>query len=135
MQYVFMIVLALHVMSGVFWAGSTFVLARTGDGRLAMSLFGPQMGAAVTAVLSGAALWYLFHGTGYFGSQEQVLATGAVAAIVAAGIQGVLVGRPRRAATRDAGTADPLRQAVRGERLAAGLLAITVITMAIARVV
>lgn len=132
MQYVFMLALALHVMSGVFWAGSTFVLARTGDGRLAMSLFGPQMGAATLAVLSGAVLWYLFHGTGYFGPQEQVLAVGAVAAIVAAAVQGALVGRSRRAAVQDA-TDSPLQQAVRGERVAAGLL--TVIAMAIARVV
>lgn len=134
MQYVFMLALALHVMSGVFWAGSTFVLARTGDGRLAMSLFGPQMGAATLAVLSGAFLWYLFHGTGYFGPQEQVLAVGAVAAIVAAAVQGALVGRSRRAAVQDA-TDSPLQQAVRGERVAAGLLTVTVIAMAIARVV
>lgn len=131
MQYVFMVALALHLMSGVFWAGSTFVLARTGDGGLAMSLFAPQMGAATMAVLSGALLWHLFHGTGYFGTQEQVLAVGAVAAIAAAGVQGALVGRARRA-RNDA--ADILAQAVRGERLAAGLLAVTVITMAIARV-
>lgn len=134
MQYVFMLALALHVMSGVFWAGSTFVLARTGDGRLAMSLFGPQMGAATLAVLSGAVLWYLFHGTGYFGPQEQVLAVGAVAAIVAAAVQGALVGRSRRAAAQDPADS-PLQQAVRGERVAAGLLTITVIAMAIARVV
>ncbi|PLP60226.1 hypothetical protein CYK37_07955 [Mesorhizobium loti] len=133
MQYVFMITLALHVMSGVFWAGSTFVLARTGDGRMAISLFGPQMGAATTAVLSGAVLWYLFHGTGYFGTQEQILAVGAVAAIAAAGVQGALVGRSRRVTPQDDATG-PLGQAVRGERLAAGLLAITVIAMAIARV-
>lgn len=129
-----MLALALHVMSGVFWAGSTFVLARTGDGRLAMSLFGPQMGAATVAVLSGAVLWYLFHGTGYFGTQEKVLAVGAVAAIIAAGVQGTLVGRSRRNTAQD-GAANPLKQAVRGERLAAGLLAITVVAMAIARVV
>ncbi|WP_054313891.1 hypothetical protein [Mesorhizobium sp. 1M-11] len=134
MQIVFMLALALHVMSGVFWAGSTFVLARTGDGRLAMSLFGPQMGAATVAVLSGAVLWYLFHGTGYFGTQEQALAVGAIAAIVAAGVQGISVGRSRRATAQEA-VASTLRQAVRGERLAAGLLAITVVAMAIARVV
>ncbi|MFE0016936.1 hypothetical protein ACFWXH_18950 [Mesorhizobium sp. NPDC059054] len=134
MQIVFMLALALHVMSGVFWAGSTFVLARTGDGRLAMSLFGPQMGAATVAVLSGAVLWYLFHGTGYFGTQEQVLAVGAIAAIAAAGVQGISVGRSRRAMAQEA-VAGTLQQAVRGERLAAGLLAITVIAMAIARVV
>ncbi|HEV2506424.1 MAG TPA: hypothetical protein VGV39_25345 [Mesorhizobium sp.] len=133
MQYVFMIALALHVMSGVFWAGSTFVLARTGDGRLATTLFAPQMGAATVAVLSGAVLWYLFHGGGYFGTQEQVLAIGAAAAIAAAGVQGALVGRARRIGAQG-NAANILGGAVRGERLAAALLAITVITMAIARV-
>lgn len=133
MQIVFMLALALHVLSGVFWAGSTFVLARTGDGRQAISLFGPQMGAATVAVLSGAVLWHLFHGTGYFGPQEQVLAVGAIAAIVAAGIQGALVGRARRSQSHTAETG--AEQAIRGERIAAGFLAITVITMAIARVV
>lgn len=133
MQIVFMLALALHVLSGVFWAGSTFVLARTGDGRLAMSLFAPQMGAATVAVLSGAVLWHLFHGTGSFGTQEQVLAIGAIAAIIAAGVQGVLVGRSRR---NESQAGKPgAEQAVRGERIAAGLLAITVIAMAIARVV
>ncbi len=131
MQYIFMIALALHVMSGVFWAGSTFVLARMGDGRLAATLFAPQMGAATMAVLSGAVLWYLFHG-GYFGTQEQVLAVGATAALVAAGVQGVLVGRARRIGA-SGNAANTLAEAVRGERLAAALLAITVITMAIAR--
>lgn len=133
MQMVFMLALALHVLSGVFWAGSTFVLARTGDGRQAISLFGPQMGAATVAVLSGAVLWHLFHGTGYFGPQEQVLAVGAIAAIIAAGIQGALVGRARRSQSPTGETG--VEQAIRGERIAAGFLAITVITMAIARVV
>ncbi|WP_379065720.1 hypothetical protein ACHMW4_13465 [Mesorhizobium sp. UC22_110] len=133
MQYIFMIALALHVMSGVFWAGSTFVLARTGDGRLATTLFAPQMGAATMAVLSGAVLWYLFHGSGYFGTQEQVLAVGAAAAIVAAGVQGALVGRARRIGA-EGNAASIFDQAIRGERLAAVLLAVTVITMAIARV-
>ncbi|MBN9232492.1 MULTISPECIES: hypothetical protein [Phyllobacteriaceae] len=135
MQIVFMLALALHVMSGVFWAGSTFVLSRIGDGRTAIALFGPQMGAATAAVLSGAVLWHLFHGS-YFGAQEKVLAVGAVAALIAAGVQGALVGRARRnlAAGREAEAAIA-GQAIRGERLAAGLLAITVIAMAIARVV
>ncbi len=135
MQIVFMLALALHVMSGVFWAGSTFVLSRIGDGRTAIALFGPQRGAATAAGLAGAVLWHLFHGR-YFGAQEKVLAVGAVAALIAAGVQGALVGRARRnlAAGREAEAAIA-GQAIRGERLAAGLLAITVIAMAIARVV
>lgn len=55
MQTVLVVTLVLHVLSGVFWAGSTFTLARTG-GTGAEKLFRPQMGAAVVAVLTGAVL-------------------------------------------------------------------------------
>ena len=60
MQTTLIVALALHVLSGVFWAGSTFVLARTG-GDQADRLFRPQMGAAVVAIASGAVLWFLLH--------------------------------------------------------------------------
>lgn len=132
MQVLFMLALAVHVLSGVFWAGSTFVLARTGDGRSAMSLFGPQMGAATIAVLSGALLWHIFH-EGYFGSQERVLAIGAIAAIIAAGVQGALIGGARRQSVSADAVSTPVKRAVRGERIAAVLLAITVIAMAISK--
>jgi hypothetical protein len=49
-----MAAIALHVLSGVFWAGSTFVLARSG-GIGAERLAYPQ----VVAVLGGIVLWGL----------------------------------------------------------------------------
>src|SRR5260221_14611434 len=88
MQIALIIVLSLHVLSSVFWAGSSFTLARTGGvgGEL---LFRPQMGAAVIAVLTGGYLGDLGH-EATFGTAEQILAVGAVAALVAAGVQGAI---------------------------------------------
>jgi hypothetical protein len=106
----------LHVLSGVFWAGTTFALARLGGNH--DQLFKPQMGAAVVAVATGAWLWFLLHG-GSPGTQEHILGLGAIFAIAAAGVQGML--RRRRPAT--------------GQRIAAALLAVTVICMAAARYV
>src|SRR5215471_1238365 len=59
MQTILVFTLVLHVLSGVFWAGSTFTLVRRGVG--AESLVRPQLGAAGIAVVTGAALWQLVH--------------------------------------------------------------------------
>lgn len=133
MQYVYIVVLGLHVMAGVFWAGTTITLARDPDIR-AERFIQPQMGAAGMVFLTGALLWYFFHGA-YFGSMERVLALGIVTAFAAAGVLSALV-RPasRQLAGADAATEAQLRtRMARGERIAAGLLAITVLCMAVAR--
>ena len=132
MQILLMIVIALHVLSGVFWAGSTFVLARSagiGAERLAY----PQVGAATVAVLAGIVLWGLTHRFG-FGTTEQVLALGAGCAIAAAGVQGLALAvvRKLRAASEDETSRLRIRIAI-AQRIAAALLAITVICMAVAR--
>src|SRR3979409_726209 len=88
MQIALIIALSLHILSTVFWAGTTFTLARTG-GVGGEQLFRPQMGAAVVAVLTGGYLGHLVH-AGAFGTAEQILAVGALAALVAAGVQGGL---------------------------------------------
>jgi hypothetical protein len=116
MQILLIVLIGLHILAGVFWAGSTFAIARSGAG--AEALFRPQMGAATLAVLAGIGLWGLLH-RGGMGPMEHTLAIGALCAIAAAGVQG---------ATR---TKNP----VKGQRIAAGLLGITVICMAIARYV
>lgn len=105
--------LALHVLTAVFWAGSTFTFARLGTGSGA--LFGPQMGAATVAFLTGLALWGALH-RGAFGTPEQILALGVVCAVIAAGVQGMMRRRPHG-----------------GQRIAAGLLAITIVCMTVAR--
>src|SRR5438876_11565239 len=134
MQIALVIAVSLHVLSGVFWAGSSFTLARTGGvgGEL---LFGPQMGAAVIAVLTGGYLWHLAH-DGAFGPSEQVLAAGALCALIAAGVQGAVGGRAIRAwrAGKVDETSARSRIAV-GQRIAAAILAVTGIWMGSGRYV
>src|SRR5262249_43402931 len=117
MGVVLMILIGLHILAGVFWAGSTFTIVRSG-GAGASALFGPQMGAATVTILAGVGLWGMLH-RGPEGPMEHTLALGALCAVAAAGVQG---------ATR---RKNPLK----GQRIAAGLLVITVLCMAIARYV
>ena len=134
MQIALIIALSLHILSSVFWAGTSFTLARTG-GAGGERLFRPQMGAAVIAVLTGGYLGHLAH-AGAFGTAEQVLAVGALAALVAAGVQGAIVGRAIRSlhtGKTDEGGAQS-RIAV-AQRIAAGLLAVTAVCMGAARYV
>jgi len=133
MQYVYIVTLGLHVMASVFWAGTTYTLARDPEIRVER-FFGPQMGAAAVAMLSGALLWYFFHGA-YFGSMEQVLALGIVAALSAAGVLGIMVAPARRklAGVNGEDEAALRDRMAKGERIAARLLVLTVICMAIAR--
>jgi hypothetical protein len=118
MSTVIIVTAVLHVLSGVFWAGTTFVLARTAGAQTG-PLFRPQMGAAAIAVGTGGLLWYLLHRESG-GTQEHVLGLGAIFALVAAGVQGITA-RGRRAEA--------------GQRVAAGLLAVTLACMAASRYV
>ena len=132
MEITLVVTLVLHFLSGVFWAGSTFALART-EAATADQLFRPQMGAAVVTVITGGVLWYLLHPSG-FGTMEQVLALGTLGAILAAGAQGALCGPALRQLARAGGKDMRLQtQVALGHRIAAGLLALTVICMAAAR--
>ncbi len=117
MPYGLMILMALHVLTAIFWAGSTFTLARAG-GVGADPLFRPQMGAAVVVFLSGAGLWSMLHSGGVDNTSDVVLMIGIVAAVIAAGLQGAMRRRPAVS-----------------QRAAALLLALTAICMAIARFV
>src|SRR5438552_1949274 len=94
MQTALILALSFHILSSVFWAGTSFALARTG-GVGGEMLFRPQMAAAVIAVLSGGYLGHLVH-AGFFGTTEQILAIGAISALVAAGVQGAIGGRAVR---------------------------------------
>jgi hypothetical protein len=131
MQLTLMIVAALHVLPAVFWAGTTFVLARAA-GAGAERLAFPQMGAAAVTVIAGAALWSLLH-RDVFGTMEQMLALGAVCAI--AGLQGLSLPAVRRLRTvaSDADTGAPRRRIAITQRAAAGLLAVTIICMSVSR--
>src|SRR5262245_55050477 len=124
----------LHILSGVFWAGSTFALARSPSAR-ADELFRPQMGAAIVTVVTGGVLWHLMHPSG-FRIQEQILALGTASALLAAGAQGALCGRALQQLAGTSGSDTRLQGRVHlGQRIAAGLLALTVICMAAARYV
>jgi heme A synthase len=132
MQIPLIITLSLHVLSSVFWAGSSFTLARTG-GLGGEKLFRPQMGAAVIAILTGAYLGHAVH-AGAFGTAEKILAAGALTALVAAGVQGAIGGRAVR--SLDNGTADEAGARSRiavAQRIAAALLAVTAVCMGAAR--
>src|SRR5262249_16010402 len=134
MQFTLLVTLVLHILAGVFWAGSTFALARTGA-TSADQLFRPQMGAAVVAIIAGSVLWHLLHPSA-FGTTEQVLALGALGAVLALGAQGALCGPAlHRLAIASGNDVRSLTQMVVGQRIAAGLLALTVICMAAARYV
>lgn len=115
MRILIIVLLAVHVLAGVFWAGSTFVLARAGVAA-APGLFRSQMGSATLALLAGLGLWGILH-RGPMGPMEDTLAVGVVCALAAAGVQGML----RKSS--------PLLS----QRLAALLLAITVVCMVTAR--
>ena len=132
MQIALIIALSLHVLSSVFWAGSSFTLARTG-GLGGEKLFRPQMGAAVVAILTGGYLGHAVH-EGAFGTAEKILAAGALAALVAAFVQGLVGGRAMlslRGGTADiAGARSRLATA---QRIAALLLAVTAVCMGAAR--
>jgi len=132
MQATLIVTIALHVLAGVFWAGSTFVLARTGTSQ-AQQLFKPQMGAATVAVVTGGALWFLLH-RGPAGIQEHILGVGAASALLAAGIQGLGAWTMRQpVAAGPSGAFAPDNRLAASQRIAAVLLAITAACMAAAR--
>ena len=133
MQITLLVTLVLHILSGVFWAGSTFALARTGAAT-ADQLFRPQMGAAAVAIITGGVLWHLLHPSGFSSTMEQVLALGALGAVLAAGAQGALCGRALRRLARNGEKDTQSRvQVALGHQVAAAFLALTVICMAAAR--
>src|ERR1700730_9241943 len=131
MRATLIVTLVLHILSGVFWAGTTFALARTGANQTDQ-FFRPQMGAAVIVVATGGLLWYLVH-PGSFGTTEQILAVGVFCAFVAAGVMsgGSAL---RKLSIADESEASRLRHRVAiGQRVAAAFLMITVTCMAVAR--
>jgi len=134
MQMDLTIAISLHILAATFWAGSTFALARMA-GNGSEQLFRPQMGAAVVAIGSGAYLWHSLH-EGSFGTSEQLLATGAVAALLAFGIQAVVVGSALRTLRVAGGSDAVVRSRVAfAYRSTAVLLAIAAVAMAAARYV
>jgi hypothetical protein len=91
------------------------------------------MGAAVIAVLSGGYLGHLVH-AGSFDTPEQLLAVGALGALVAAGVQGAIGGGAIRSLRNGkADEADARSRIATAQRIAAALLAVTAVCMGAAR--
>jgi hypothetical protein len=133
MQMTLIVALVLHVLSGVFWAGTTFALARTG-GNQADLFFRPQMGAAAIAVVTGGVLWFYLHHSP-LGTPGHLLVIGALCAFLALGVQGMMgASALRKLSALGETEGSRLRHRVAsGQRIAAALLAITVTCMAAAR--
>ena len=132
MQTALIIALSLHVLSSVFWAGSSFTLARTG-GLGAEKLLVPQIGAATVAIVTGATLWHMVH-EGSFALSEMILAAGAIAALFAVAVQIIVGGGAIRQLRDSAADVSSARSRLAiAQRVAAGLLAITALCMGAAR--
>jgi hypothetical protein len=126
MQYALGIVSAFHVLTTVFWAGSTFTLARTaGAGE---KLFGAQMVAAVLAILTGGYLFKTLH-EGATGPVEHVLGIGVIGALTAFAVQVLIVGLSLRKLRVDSSDAAARSRIVIANRIAGILLAIAALSM------
>jgi len=89
----------------------------------------------VIAVLTGGYLWTQFHGGG-FGTMEKILAVGIFCAFAAAGAQGAIVGSAARKFSTSEIDENVARSRITvAQRIAAGLLAVTIVCMAVARYV
>lgn len=123
-MYLIVALTALHAMPGVFWAGTTFAMARAGGAGFE-KLAGSQVGAALVTLAAGAGLWSQTHGAS-LGSTEIWLLVGIAAAIAAAALQfwNLRTLRTHR---------DRPQRTLAVQRAAAGLLALTVLVMVTSR--
>src|ERR1700751_3817876 len=124
MQIALIVASVLHILPAVAWAGFTFTLARTAAAGIE-NLFAPQMGSGAVAIVAGGWLWSLTH-EGAFGEAERILALGALAAVAAFATQAVSAGPIMRRLGNDPKLR---RRAGVGQRIAAGLLGVTIICM------
>jgi hypothetical protein len=122
------VLIALHVLASMVWLVSSLALS-WGRGLTSSIMFRVQMLAATVAVFAGGGLWSMRH-RGGFGPSEMILAAGALCAILAAGVQGGLVGGSvRRLASGALGEAEARARMQRGQRIAAGLLTVALLAM------
>lgn len=130
MRSVLMLVTVLHVLPGVFWAGSSFVAAYGAVTRLERLAYW-QMSAAVVTILAGGGLFAIILPGG---TPELVLEIGALCAVAAAGFQGAALPAIQHLGTASETEAIELRRwPLASQRIGAGLLAVTVTCMAIWR--
>ena len=131
MQMLIAAAVVVHAVAAVFWMSSSGMVARAG-GQGAETLFPRQMGAALVAVLTGGFLWSQLH-MGGVGPYEMVLGGGAMLAILAAIIQGAVVGTSL-GRLKAGGDVAAVRKAMAGaNRIATGLLGLCFACMIVAR--
>lgn len=130
MQTLLVVLIVLHVLTGVFWAGSTFVLARTG-GANAERLAFPQFGAAVATLVMGVSAWGLALRQLPPMLSLHVLGIGVICALLAAVVQGLALPAVRQLQGRSPDEVAPRRRVAIHQRIAGGLLVITVVGMAL----
>ena len=123
-----LLTVGLHIAASAFWLLTSLVLGFGAAAEASRRMFRPQMVAATLTVFAGGGLWTILHPIG-FGRPEMVLASGAVLAIAAAGVQGAMVGGPVRRLPDEAAAA----KVVRGQKIAAVLLVLALACMMIAR--
>ena len=132
MQLALVIAISVHILAATFWAGSTFALARVA-GAGSEKLFFPQVAAALFAMVAGGYLWHTLH-EGSLGTTETLLATGALAAVLALAIQVAVVGGAlRRLRKGDSDNPSARSRIAIAHRAAAILLALAAVTMAASR--
>ena len=129
MQWIVIALIVLHVVTGVFWAGSSFVLARLG-GLMVEKLAFPQFGAGVATLCLGLATWFLalrglpptpgFH----------VLGIGAACAVLALIVQATALPAVKTLKGAQGDSSPQQRRVLISQRVAAGLLLLTVLAMA-----
>ncbi len=123
MRFFVPLVLVLHVLPAAFWLGVTGVLSNLGVKGAAMPMRKPQLASSISAILFGTLLWSLLHRS-TFGTPEQMLAVGALAAIIAVIIQ-QLIAWPAAASA-------PAKFAA-AQRVSAILVAVALVQMIIFR--
>lgn len=132
MRWVLILLTALHVLGGVYWAGSSFVAASGAIARMDRLTYG-QIAIAIIVILAGGGLFAIMRPTG---TPELALEIGAICALVAVAVQGTALPAFWHLGTASGTEAIQARSwALMSQRIAALLLAVTVVCMAIWRYV
>jgi len=128
MPYWLIALYLLHIGAGLYWMGSSFLVALA-KGKGAETQIRPQTAAIVLTIALGLFLWRRLHPTG-FGKMEGLLALGAACAFAAAGVQGLLVSGSLRKLRKGSISEDRGRLRITlGHRIAAALLAVALLSM------
>jgi hypothetical protein len=130
MNWIIAILVALHVLAGVFWISTTNGLAAMPPARWPGFLRRSQAGAAGAAIVFGLILWAMLH-QGAPGTGEIILGIGALCAIVALIIQQA-VSWPAQVRAAAGSSADESR-ASGMQRLATLLLSLALVAMVVWR--